>query len=335
MKFSDSFPSSLPFLGAVLLAGSSVGQANVDIGLSEDQDPTDKVAGVILDLAHAGGSPASWYEYEVLEPILTEMTADLLTALAADAAERGGDYNGDGTVDVSDYLIWQGASGTTADGDVDGRDYLNWQRPPGTTAEGDVEGRDFLIWQDKSGTTTAGDVDGRDFLIWRDEFGTAAEGDVDGRDFVIWRDKSGTAADGDVDSRDYLIWQRSPGMTAEGDVDAADYLVWRDSLVESALQTVWAIDPGDLSIWQTNFGNTAEYADWRKCFGEIAFWSDDFEGVREWQLAAEIPAVLLSELQEARISGTSRVFGPATLELATRPGVCEALLLELAAAVRK
>ncbi len=62
------------------------------------------------------------------------------------------DFNGDGTVDDLDYVIWDGALDLNADGDADG--------------DGDTDGDDFLVWQRDFGmTATDGTVTGMFDLV--------------------------------------------------------------------------------------------------------------------------------------------------------------------------
>lgn len=119
--------------------------------------------------------------------------------VAASVAQQG-DYNGDGKVTGSDFLVWQRELGATGSSPADGN------------GSGTVDAVDLGIWEEYFGTgqsqsssAVPGDYDingrvaGRDFLVWQREFGTTSpsladgdgSGDVDGVDLAIWQQNFG------------------------------------------------------------------------------------------------------------------------------------------------
>ncbi|NOZ39766.1 MAG: hypothetical protein GXP24_06020 [Planctomycetes bacterium] len=105
-----------------------------------------------------------------------------------------------------------------ADGDVDGTDFLVWQRGFGITSGATLTEGDA----DSNGT-----VDAADLVAWQSQFVSA---------FV--EPQADFDADGDIDGSDFLAWQRGFGITSgatltEGDadgngaVDAADFEEWQ------------------------------------------------------------------------------------------------------------
>ncbi len=113
--------------GIMKLAGDH--QAEVLGGIASDQ------------ITAYGGSGAVLYDFDVTNPGLTTVWAEL-------AATEDADFDTDNDVDGNDFLIWQRGSGipvgggaTLADGDANG--------------DGGVNGADLSIWQTQFGTTSA------------------------------------------------------------------------------------------------------------------------------------------------------------------------------------
>ena len=117
------------------------------------------------------------------------VATQVFSAIVIDDDLLPGDFDGSGTVNGADLVVWQAAYGVNATGDADG--------------DGDSDGRDFLIWQRNTVAvlTLAGDfdrdtdVDNDDLAVWRTAYGVNGDADADG--------------DGDSDGRDFLVWQRN------------------------------------------------------------------------------------------------------------------------------
>ncbi len=116
-------------------------------------------------------------------------------------APPNADFDGDGDVDGTDFLIWQRNFGVVGGplfglGDADG--------------DGDVTAGDLAIWETQYGTSTQNadfdgdsDVDGTDYLIWQRNLGVVGglafgPGDANG--------------DGDVTAGDLAIWEAQYGI---------------------------------------------------------------------------------------------------------------------------
>lgn len=110
------------------------------------------------------------------------------------------DFDNDGDVDGSDFVIWQQNNGITAgatkmDGDANG--------------DGMVNQVDLMIWSQQYGLTSplTADfnsdmvVDDADWLIWQESNGNNAGGDADG--------------DGDTDEVDLAIWHAESSQTTD------------------------------------------------------------------------------------------------------------------------
>jgi len=108
------------------------------------------------------------------------------------------DFNLDGFVNGSDFVIWQSGFGiesgaTKGDGDANG--------------DGRVDVVDLMVWSEQyniNANNTAdfnndGVINGDDMMEWHASFGVDAGGDADG--------------DGDTDGMDFLIWQASFAQT--------------------------------------------------------------------------------------------------------------------------
>jgi hypothetical protein len=121
----------------------------------------------------------------------------------------GGDFNGNGSVDASDYAVWRDSLGAISE-----------------------------VTLNNNGDGMNG-VDIGDYNLWRRNFGitvtqTGGSADLSG-DFN---------GDGVVDSADYVVWRVNVGELSEsslnysGDglngVDVGDYLLWRQNFGRSS-----------------------------------------------------------------------------------------------------
>ena len=162
----------------------------------------------------------------------------------AKVLEIPGDLDGDGDVDLDDFVRLKQSFGTTGlTGDADG--------------DGDVDLDEFVILKQDFGkvapagdTDHDGDVDLDDFAILKQNFGriTSAgdadhDGDVDLDDLVILKQDFGKVAptgdvdhDGDVDLDDFIILKKSFGAIRstgdadhDGDVDLDDFVMLKQN----------------------------------------------------------------------------------------------------------
>jgi hypothetical protein len=108
----------------------------------------DAIAGVVgheighnLGLSHTSTGGANLMSPQgTTEQLTTQQINTVLSSSFLVDAARGGDFNGDGTVNRADLTVWQGAYAINANGDADG--------------DGDSDGRDFLLWQKQYGSST-------------------------------------------------------------------------------------------------------------------------------------------------------------------------------------
>jgi hypothetical protein len=112
---------------------------------------------------------------------------------AAPTPDLGGDFDGNGQVDGSDWLLWQRGQSPVP---LSAGDLATWQSDYG--AGNEVAAVAAPLAGDFNGD---GEVSGPDLAIWRPSFiARNANGDADG--------------DGDTDGGDILIWQREIGQPA-------------------------------------------------------------------------------------------------------------------------
>jgi hypothetical protein len=112
---------------------------------------------------------------------------------AAPTPGLGGDFDGNGQVDGSDWLLWQRGQSPVP---LSAGDLATWQSDYG--AGNEVAAAAVPLAGDFNGD---GEVSGPDLAIWRPSFiARNANGDADG--------------DGDTDGGDILIWQRGIGQPA-------------------------------------------------------------------------------------------------------------------------
>jgi hypothetical protein len=159
-----------------------------------------------------------------------------------------GDYNVDGAVNQDDHAFWRAHFASTsgiglqADGNgngvVDVADYVVWRNNVTGDYNGDatVDPEDYGEWKSNFGFTSNHAADGN------------RDGAVDAADYVVWRNILGSGIvtrpagdydiDGNVNENDRGFWRANFGSTSgvglqadgngNGIVDSADYVVWRN-----------------------------------------------------------------------------------------------------------
>lgn len=118
-------------------------------------------------------------------------------ALADLGQDLIGDYNRNGSVEQSDYVLWKQTYGSTTDLRADGNN------------NGVIDTADYTLWRDNQGVTTssslAGDynrndsVELSDYALWKQTYGSTTDlradgnnnGVIDAADYTVWRDNRG------------------------------------------------------------------------------------------------------------------------------------------------
>jgi len=138
------------------------------------------VAGGVPAADLNGGSHADIFIWIDPDPSVSLDGSDLLIWNNGDGSDEG-DFNGDGRVDASDYVVWRVAVGEDAlylavsgDSETQAADYVIWRKTLGeiSTVEPDAASTgDFNLWRDHFGQTSAeggdGTVDIHDYQVWR------------------------------------------------------------------------------------------------------------------------------------------------------------------------
>ncbi|MEO1497554.1 MAG: hypothetical protein AAFV43_10430 [Planctomycetota bacterium] len=184
---------------------------------------------------------ANWIQLVTWEVMLADPRSRV-------AAPDPGDYDGNGTVDFGDLLVFESTYGSTerllADGDGDGvvdlGDFFVWEAAAPIVApegRGDYDGNgrvdyhDIALLEQTFGSITELDADGNgdgvidlaDYNAWRDSL--ARLGDYNGNHLVEFSDYDVFA--GTFGSSEFLLADGN----LDGVVDIADYTVWRDRVL--------------------------------------------------------------------------------------------------------
>ncbi len=213
-----------------------------------------------------------WARLTVWETLVNDPRSGVATPAA-------GDFDGNGSIDYQDYILWEEDLGRTdrlladasGNGIVDHHDYNTWLNElPIAILEGDINldgkvtEKDYLLWKQNIGRTDRplhdlsgnGVVDADDFLIWRDNLPVE----------IITGDYN---LDEKVDHLDFLLFQNDFGQTdqlfadgnQDGVVDFLDMYVWLQAVSEANiagdLNRDGRVNKVDLLTWQQAYGGTS------------------------------------------------------------------------------
>jgi hypothetical protein len=162
MGATGSITFSHPIIG-VILDGDKLGDSDpvlASIGRLPDQDRS--------ILSNGSGVLGFSGDLRTLQVNLTSLELDVIqlrvlteAVFALPEAGIGGDYSGDGVIDIADYTVWRDSVGSinleadgNGDGTIDIEDYVVWKGNHAAEAGGDYNGN--------------GAIDAADYVVWRD-----------------------------------------------------------------------------------------------------------------------------------------------------------------------